>query len=314
MSVEYAIETAGLVKQYGIKSVINGLDMRIPRASIYGFVGRNGAGKTTTMKMMAGLATPTRGSIACFGQPLASYRAPIGTLIENPGLLRNMNAYRNCMTKALAMGIANPKAECALLLDLVGLESVGKLKVKGFSLGMKQRLGLALALIGSPDVLLLDEPLNGLDVEGTHDMRNLLIRLRDERGVTIVISSHVLDQLNRVADRFGVIDAGHMVTEFTDEEMRAACGEFVRLRTTDTARAMTLLAEALPTCSLNALSDGAIAISFAKGIAPDTQQVARVMQDANLPIYELAIMRQDIEDYFLKIMEQASAQEGGNHV
>ena len=199
MSVEYAIETAGLVKQYGIKSVINGLDMRIPRASIYGFVGRNGAGKTTTMKMMAGLATPTRGSIACFGQPLASYRAPIGTLIENPGLLRNMNAYRNCMTKALAMGIANPKAECALLLDLVGLESVGKLKVKGFSLGMKQRLGLALALIGSPDVLLLDEPLNGLDVEGTHDMRNLLIRLRDERGVTIVISSHVLDQLNRVA-------------------------------------------------------------------------------------------------------------------
>ena len=105
-----------------------------------------------------------------------------------------------------------------------------------------------------------------------------------------------------------------MVTEFTDEEMRAACGEFVRLRTTDTARAMTLLAEALPTCSLNALSDGAIAISFAKGIAPDTQQVARVMQDANLPIHELAIMRQDIEDYFLKIMEQASAQEGGNHV
>ena len=165
------------------------------------------------------------------------------------------------MAKALALGVVDAPARCREALALVGLEGVGRKKAKGFSLGMKQRLGLALALVGSPDLLLLDEPFNGLDPEGTRAMRNLIVRLNQTLGVTVVISSHVLDQLDRVATRFGVIAEGRMVREMTAEQVQAECGDSLRVRTADPARALALMEEAFPQATLRALPDGSLSVA-----------------------------------------------------
>lgn len=298
MSIEYAIRTHGLTKRYGVQNAVDALDMSVPRGSIYGFVGRNGAGKSTTMRMLAGLADPTEGQISLFGKPAASYTAPIGALIESPGVLPNLSAIDNLMVKALAIGIPDAHTQCLELVELVGLASAGRKKARAFSLGMRQRLGLALALVGAPDILLLDEPLNGLDPEGSRAMRTLLIRLRDEREVTILISSHVLDQLNRVADRFGVISEGRMVAEFTDEQMQDACGEFVHVNTADNTRAHALLEQALPQARFRVGHDGSIDVSGTR----DSQTIAQIIQDQGIALLELSIVRRDIEDYFLEIM------------
>ena len=203
------------------------------------------------------------------------------------------------MAKALALGVVDASARCREALALVGLEGVGGKKAKGFSLGMKQRLGLALALVGSPDLLLLDEPFNGLDPEGTRAMRNLIVRLNQTLGVTVVISSHVLDQLDRVATRFGVIAEGRMVREMTAVQMQAECGDSLRVRTTDPARTLALVEEAFPQVRLRALPDGSLSIAGDY----DTTAVSRFLHDADQTVLELSPVRRDIEDYFVELME-----------
>lgn len=263
------IETRGLTKVYGRKRAVDNLDMRVAGGDIYGFVGKNGAGKSTTLKMIAGLATPTAGDVVLFGgqsplgHGLGSSFSRIGALIDGPGLLLDRSAMDNLMVKALAIGVADPRRQCAELLELVGLSDMARKKPKKFSLGMKQRLGLALALVGSPDLLLLDEPFNGLDPEATRNMRNMLMRLNRERGVTVVVSSHVLDQLHRMANRFGVIADGRMVRELTEVELEAACGDSVRVRTTDPSIALAVLEQALPGVDLRMDADHAIVITAA---------------------------------------------------
>ena len=213
------IEARGLTKVYGGRAVVRDFAMTVAAGDIYGFVGKNGAGKSTVMKMICGDALPTAGEVVLFesdrasagdGEPEDGGVRRIGVLIEEPGLLVNLSAYRNLMAKALAWGIVDGPARCEEVLRLVGLSSVGNKKVRGFSLGMKQRLGLAMALLGSPDVLLLDEPFNGLDPEATRAMRNLIVRVNETLGITVVVSSHVLDQLDRMATRYGVIADGRV--------------------------------------------------------------------------------------------------------
>lgn len=202
------IEARGLTKVYDGRAVVRDFAMTVAAGDVYGFVGKNGAGKSTVMKMICGDALPTAGEVVLFesdrasagdGEPEDGGVRRIGVLIEEPGLLLNLSAYRNLMAKALAWGIVDGPARCEEVLRLVGLSSVGNKKVRGFSLGMKQRLGLAMALLGSPDVLLLDEPFNGLDPEATRAMRNLIVRVNETLGITVVVSSHVLDQLDRMA-------------------------------------------------------------------------------------------------------------------
>ena len=223
----------------------------------------------------------------------------MGALIEAPGIVPNLTAYENLMAKALALGVVDASARCREALALVGLEGVGRKKAKGFSLGMKQRLGLALALVGSPDLLLLDEPFNGLDPEGTRAMRNLIVRLNQTLGVTVVISSHVLDQLDRVATRFGIIAEGRMVREMTAEQMQAECGDSLRVRTADPARALALMEEAFPQARLSALPDGTLAVTGDY----DATAVSRFLHDADQTVLELSPVRRDIEDYFVELME-----------
>lgn len=314
-----AIETRGLSKAYGRRRVVSDFDMTVAAGDIYGFVGKNGAGKSTVMKMICGVAAPSGGEVVLFGGALegsGAGSAPsdtgvgdlvagsaairrIGVLIEEPGLLPNLSAYRNLMAKALAWGIVEAPARCEEVLRLVGLAGVGKRKVRGFSLGMKQRLGLALALLGNPDVLLLDEPFNGLDPEATRAMRNLIVRLNQTLGITVVVSSHVLDQLDRMATRYGVIADGRLVRQMSAEEMAAECGRSLRVRTADTARALALLQEAFPTVAFRAEPDGTLVATGAY----DAEAVARQLQEAGQVVLEFSQEQRDIEDYFVELME-----------
>ena len=314
-----AIETRGLSKAYGGRRVVSDFDMTVAAGDIYGFVGKNGAGKSTVMKMICGVAAPSGGEVILFGGALegsGAGSAPsdtgvgdlvagsaairrIGVLIEEPGLLPNLSAYRNLMAKALAWGIVEAPARCEEVLRLVGLAGVGKRKVRGFSLGMKQRLGLALALLGNPDVLLLDEPFNGLDPEATRAMRNLIVRLNQTLGITVVVSSHVLDQLDRMATRYGVIADGRLVRQMSAEEMAAECGRSLRVRTADTARALALLQEAFPTVAFRAEPDGTLVATGAY----DAEAVARQLQGAGQVVLEFSQEQRDIEDYFVELME-----------
>jgi ABC-2 type transport system ATP-binding protein len=314
-----AIETRGLSKAYGGRRVVSDFDMTVAAGDIYGFVGKNGAGKSTVMKMICGVAAPSGGEVVLFGGALegsGAGSAPsdtgvgdlvagsaairrIGVLIEEPGLLPNLSAYRNLMAKALAWGIVDAPARCEEVLRLVGLAGVGKRKVRGFSLGMKQRLGLALALLGNPDVLLLDEPFNGLDPEATRAMRNLIVRLNQTLGITVVVSSHVLDQLDRMATRYGVIADGRLVRQMSAEEMAAECGRSLRVRTADTVRALALLQEAFPTVAFRAEPDGTLVATGAY----DAEAVARQLQEAGQVVLEFSQEQRDIEDYFVELME-----------
>ena len=196
-----ALETRSLTKAYGHRHVVSNFNMHVPKGSVYGFVGKNGAGKSTVMKMVDHLVHPTSGCIYLFGQESAAKEQEIlrrvGSLIEDPGVLPDMSTLDNLMCKALAIGLVNPKERCLEMLEIIGLKEAASKRVKKLSLGMKQRLGVGLALLGSPDLLLLDEPFNGLDPEGTRELRALIVRLNKEQSVTVVISSHVLDQLDR---------------------------------------------------------------------------------------------------------------------
>lgn len=320
-----AIETRGLSKVYGGRRVVSDCDMTVAAGDIYGFVGKNGAGKSTVMKMICGAVAPDCGEVVLFGGAAGGVSAGsvpggsgvdgpavggaaarrIGTLIEEPGLLPNLSAYRNLMAKALAWGIVDAPARCEEVLRLVGLQGAGKRKVRGFSLGMKQRLGLALALLGNPDVLLLDEPFNGLDPEATRAMRNLIVRLNQTLGITVVVSSHVLDQLDRMATRYGVIADGRLVRQMSAEEMAAECGCSLRVRTADTARALAILQEAFPAVTFRAEPDGVLVATGAY----DVEAVARQLQASGQVVLEFSQEHRDIEEYFVSLMEG-----GASHV
>ena len=305
------IETHGLTKRYRRKLAVDNLDMTVAAGDIYGFVGKNGSGKSTTMKMVCGLARPTAGEVVLFGDPATGGATPqgfsrIGALIESPGVLASLTARDNLVAKALALGMTHASQVADDLLGLVGLDPTDHRRVKAYSLGMKQRLGLALALVGSPDLLLLDEPFNGLDPEATRAMRLALVRLNHEHGVTIMISSHVLDQLDRVATRFGVIADGRLTAEFTDEELHERCGGSVRLRLAAPERGLALLEQALPQAAFRVVPDGALVVT---GVALD--EVSAACFAAGIEVRELAQQERDIEEYFVELMGGTDGEKDG---
>ena len=223
--MEYMLQTKNLRKSYGKYHVLNGLDMNVPRGSIYGLIGRNGAGKTTLFRVVTGLQRADTGSYIIGGcedsKKRESYR--IGAVVESPALYREMTAVENLKMQYRILGLKD-FADIPELLDLVGLNDTGKKKVKHFSLGMRQRLGIAVALAGKPSLLFLDEPINGLDPRGIIEIRKLIVRLNQEQGITMVISSHILAELVKVATHFGIIDDGKMIKEMTLDELMAEMG------------------------------------------------------------------------------------------
>ena len=252
------------------------------------------------MRMLAGLAAPTGGEVRVFGmQPReASASRRIGALIESPGLYGSMSATDNLMMKALALGLADPKDKVRDLLDLTGLGSVGSKATKNFSMGMKQRLGLALALLGSPDLLLLDEPLNGLDPEGAREIRRLIMRLNDERGITVVVSSHVLEQLGKMATRYGVIREGRMVREMSAAEVDQECSDFLQLEAANPTLALAVLQERFAGLRFQSMPDGAIRVFG----GADAGAVGAALNEQGIAVRGLYAHRRDLEEFFVEMM------------
>ena len=236
--MEYVLETNGLSKRYRAFTALNGLNMHIPKGSIYGFVGRNGAGKTTLIRLICGLQEPTSGNFILYGAKntdtkIERARRRMGAVVESPAVYPDMTAEENLRQQYLVLGM--PSADgITELLHLVGLDGTGKKKVKNFSLGMRQRLGIAIALAGNPDFLVLDEPVNGLDPQGIIEMRELILKLNREHGITVLISSHILDELSRLATHYGFIDGGRMVKEMSAAELETHCRKCVRIEVSDT--------------------------------------------------------------------------------
>lgn len=230
--MEYVLETNALCKCYHDFTALDGLNMRIPKGAIYGFVGRNGAGKTTLIRIICGLQEPTSGSFALYGVKntdagINRCRRRMGAVVETPSIYLDMTAEENIHQQYLVLGVPSMDG-VEELLNLVGLENTGKKKAKNFSLGMRQRLGIAVALAGNPDFLVLDEPINGLDPQGIIEMRELILKLNREHGITVLISSHILDELSRLATHYGFIDGGCMVKEMSAEELEMRCRKCVR--------------------------------------------------------------------------------------
>lgn len=231
--MEYVLETSGLTKRYRACTVLNDLSMHVPKGAIYGLVGRNGAGKTTLIRLICGLQEPSGGSYSLYGVRNSSARISrsrrrMGAVVETPSIYLDMTASENLCHQYRVLGVPS-EAGIDRLLQLVGLEGVGRKKVRNFSLGMRQRLGIAVALAGKPDFLVLDEPVNGLDPQGIIEIRELILKLNREQGITFLISSHILDELARLATHYGFIDAGSMVTEMSGEELEQRCRKCVRV-------------------------------------------------------------------------------------
>ena len=236
--MDYILTTDNLGKQYKHFKALNGLTMHVPKGSIYGFVGRNGAGKTTLIRLICGLQEPTSGNFTLYGirnteKNIVKSRRRMGAVVETPSIYLDMTAEDNLKEQYRVLGLPSFD-DIPDLLKLVGLENTGKKKAKNFSLGMKQRLGIAIALAGDPDFLILDEPTNGLDPQGIIEMRELILKLNREHQITVLISSHILDELSRLATHYGIIDAGHMVKELSAEELEAACRKCMRVTVSNT--------------------------------------------------------------------------------
>lgn len=238
--MDYAIETRGLTKAFPGKLAADHVELHVRRGDIYGFIGKNGAGKTTTMKLILGLSYPTEGEIELFGsRDLARGRAKIGSLIEAPGLYKNATAFENMKRFSLICG--GTDRQIREILELVGLGNVGRRKAGNFSLGMRQRLGIAIALLGEPEVLILDEPINGLDPAGIKEIRDTIVRLNRERGVTFLISSHLLDELAKITTVYGIINDGRLVEEIDARTLAERCRQNLKLSVSDPERAAAIL-------------------------------------------------------------------------
>ena len=235
--MEYVLTVNSVSKNYRNFKALREFSMRVPKGAIYGFVGKNGAGKTTLIRLICGLQQPSSGDYALYGIPNASKeiiksRRRMGAVVETPSIYLDMTAEGNLKEQYRVLGLPS-FAGIPELLELVGLADAGRKKAKNFSLGMRQRLGIAIALAGDPDFLVLDEPINGLDPQGIIEMRELILKLNRERQITVLISSHILDELSRLATHYGFIDKGRMIKEISAEDLEAACRKCVRIEVSD---------------------------------------------------------------------------------
>ena len=277
--MEYVLTTSALTKRYGDFKALNGLTMHVPKGSIYGLVGKNGAGKTTLIRVICGLQAPSSGDYILYGRrsaerEIANSRRRMGAVVETPSVYLDMTARDNLKEQYLTLGLPSFDGIPALL-QLVGLGDTGKKKARNFSLGMRQRLGIAMALAGDPDLLVLDEPTNGLDPQGIVEMRELILKLNRERRMTVIISSHILDELSRLATHYGIIDGGCMTKELSSAELEASFRRCALLTVTDTRPLARVL-------------DG-MALEYE--ILSDTE--ARVFGDVNISALVMALNAQN---------------------
>ena len=238
-----AVEVKNLTKNFGQKQALCGLDMTVPVGAIYGFIGENGSGKSTTEKLICGLLIPSGGNIKLFGRDYtdADVRAKVGVLIESPGCFPNYSVWNNMMLQAANLNLSNAEKEVVKVLKMVRMEGAASNKYKNCSLGMKQRIGIAMALLGKPSLLVLDEPINGLDADGMRIMREVLVDITKNYQCTVIISSHVLGELEKIATHYGIVRGGKMIKEMTAKELDADCRTYTALLAENKSKAKNLL-------------------------------------------------------------------------
>ena len=301
------LETSNLTKIYGTQKAVDNVSISIKQGDIYGLIGRNGAGKTTLMRIVSGLARPSLGEYKVFEESDDNTSLTrIGCLIENTGIYPNLTAFEHLYLKKLAVGIKEKGIENKLL-DLVGLADTGKKKVKQFSLGMKQRLGIALALIGYPDLVILDEPINGLDPQGIVEIRNIIEKLNQEEGITFIISSHILDELAKIGTRFGIIDRGQILEEIDRDLLLKKSSDRIELQTSAAANALPLL-DQIQIKDYKLISDNLIYI-YDSG--ERTGDISLVLAKHNIPVESLSIHQNTLEDYYLSLTGYAQIKNMG---
>ena len=300
------ITTNGLCKIYGGKLVIDHVNMHIPESSIYGFVGENGSGKTTIMRLLTGLAEPSAGSFTLFGvdnkdRKIYEVRQQVSAIVEATSLIPSMTARDNMVYQELYLGIKQTESERMELLKKVHLEDVGEKKVKNFSLGMKQRLGIALALMNHPKLMLLDEPMNGLDPEGIAELRELLIDLNQKEGITVLISSHILSELEKIASCYGFISHGKILEEVTAEELQDKCRKSVNVKVSDVTKAEAVIKK-LNIKDYKAFPSGDVKIF--ENIAINDLVLA--LSNEGVTVLGINSQEESVEDYYLSLIKEGN--------
>lgn len=300
METQYAVQTKNLSKKYGQKAAVNHLNLEVKKGDIYGFIGRNGSGKSTTLKMCCGLARPTEGEISLYGLPVTNpiARRRVGMLIEEAGLYPHLSARDNMILNAKCLGLTDYKS-INTILDMVNLSYTGKKPVRAFSMGMKQRLGIAMALLGNPDLLILDEPINGLDPEGIREVRQCLINLNEQTGKTILISSHILGELSKMATRYGIIKEGSLVRQLSKSKLDEECKDYLEVKVDNMDKTSAVFAEHFPEIHFEVMDKNCMHIfSFTKSALLTSLLVQNEIQ-----VYACSLHQIDLEQYFLDLME-----------
>ena len=293
------LTTRGLTKTYRGRNVVNNVNMHVEKGDIYGFIGKNGAGKTPLMKMVCGLTRTSAGEFRLFeSEDLGAGRKKIGCVIEQPALYPGMTAKENLIYYSKMQG-CEKTTDVDELLNLVGLPDTGNKKTKKFSLGMKQRLSIAIALLGDPEFLVLDEPMNGLDPAGIREIRELLLKLHEEREITILMSSHILGELSKIATKYGIINAGNLVEEFSADELENRAKHFLHIVVDDSKKAQKVLEEKCGIMQIKCLEDGSLCVYEQLENAALLNQ-ALVQNEVR--VSGLAIRGQDVEMYFVNRM------------
>lgn len=293
--METVLRTQSLTKRFREKVAVNKVNITIERGDIYGFIGKNGAGKTTTMKLILGLNFPDEGKIEYFGgTPPEKACRKIGSLIEAPGLYKNCTAYENMKRFSILSG--GTDKEIKDRLRLVGLGNMGNKKAGEFSLGMRQRLGIAIALLGDPEFLILDEPINGLDPEGIREIRDVIASLNRERGVTFLISSHFLDELAKVVTKYGILSGGVLQEEITAKQLEERCRSGLKITVDNIAKALSVLEGRIGRSNIGIAGRSLI-------LQSDTEYVGKInalLVRSGVEVKELALQHGGVEDYFIE--------------
>jgi ABC-2 type transport system ATP-binding protein len=304
---EIVVKTTVLGKKYRDKYAVQDVNMEIRRGQIYGLIGQNGAGKTTFIRMLTGLIAPSEGYIELFGEygekDLQKARRRIGSIVETPALFPAMTAWQNLETHARLLGINGKETRKGNFLipealELAGINNTSNKKVRDFSLGMKQRLALAQAMLSQPDFLILDEPVNGLDPKGIVENRELLKKLAAEREMTILISSHILSELSLLATDYGIIDNGQLIKQIRAEELQRECRQYIRLLTPEAGKAVSLLKSRFQIQDLHIDTGGEIMIFEQFDCIG---QINMALCKADVPVNSISMEGQDLEDYFIKL-------------
>lgn len=295
-----AIEIRNLTKNFGEKQAVSGLDMTVPMGSIYGFIGENGSGKSTIEKIICGLIPKSSGSITLYGRDNTDrdVRSSVGVLIEAPGCFPGLTVFDNMMLEAKNLDIPDAEKEVIKTLKLVRMEGAAGNKYKNCSLGMKQRVGIAMALLGKPTLLVLDEPLNGLDADGMRIMREVFLDIVKDGKRTILVSSHLLGELQKVVTHYGIIRHGRMIKEMTAEELDADCRTYVALKAADIKRAKELLLIKY----LRVEVDEEDYIRIYDSVTPE--EIVSYLYDKGICITEIMTDKIGLEEYYIDLMKE----------